>query len=47
MWIADAHRDDGRRFVVHADEIRTAFMELEKAIHEFDLVMAAQKRERR
>jgi len=20
IWIADAHRDDGRRFVVHADE---------------------------
>ena len=28
MWIVDAHRDDGRRFVVHADEILTAFMEL-------------------
>ena len=24
IWIADAHRDDGRRFVVHADEL-TAF----------------------
>ena len=21
IWIADAHRDDGKRFVVHADEI--------------------------
>jgi hypothetical protein len=21
IWIADAHRDDGRRFVVHADEL--------------------------
>jgi hypothetical protein len=20
IWIADAHRDDGRRFIVHADE---------------------------
>ena len=20
IWIADAHRDDGKRFVVHADE---------------------------
>jgi len=20
IWIVDAHRDDGRRFVVHADE---------------------------
>jgi len=27
-WIADAHRDDGRRFVVHSDEILTAFVEL-------------------
>jgi hypothetical protein len=28
-WIADAHRDDGKRFVVHADELLTAFLELE------------------
>ena len=33
--IADAHRDDGRRFVVRADEKLTAFLELERAIHEF------------
>jgi hypothetical protein len=32
IWIVDAHRDDGRRFVVHADEILTAFLELESAI---------------
>jgi len=32
IWIADAHRDDGRRFVVRADEKLTAFVELEKAI---------------
>jgi hypothetical protein len=25
IWIADAHRDDGKRFVVHADEKLTAF----------------------
>jgi hypothetical protein len=31
MWIADAHRD-GKRFVVHADEKLTAFIELERAI---------------
>ena len=24
MWIIDAHRDDGKRFVVHADELLTA-----------------------
>jgi hypothetical protein len=32
LWIADAHRDDGRRFVVHTDEILTAFLELERAV---------------
>jgi hypothetical protein len=32
IWIADAHRGDGKRFVVHADEILTAFLELESAI---------------
>jgi hypothetical protein len=32
IWIADAHRDDGRRFVVHADEKLTGFVELESAI---------------
>jgi hypothetical protein len=29
----DAHRDDGRRIIVHADEKLTAFLELESAIH--------------
>jgi len=32
IWIVDAHRDDGRRFVVQADEKLTAFLELESAI---------------
>ena len=32
IWIADAHRDDGKRFVVRADEKLTAFLELEAAI---------------
>ena len=31
IWIVDAHRDDGKRFVVHAGEILTTFMELESA----------------
>jgi hypothetical protein len=26
FWIADAHRDDGKRFVVRADEKLTAFV---------------------
>jgi hypothetical protein len=34
IWIADAHRDDGKRFVVRADEILTAFLELEAAIRQ-------------
>jgi hypothetical protein len=29
IWIADAHRDNGKRFVVRADEKLTAFIELE------------------
>jgi len=29
IFVADAHRDDGKRFVVHADEKLTAFVELE------------------
>jgi hypothetical protein len=32
IWIVDAHRDDGKRFVVRADEKLTAFVELEAAI---------------
>jgi hypothetical protein len=28
IFDADAHRDDGKRFVVHADEKLTAFVEL-------------------
>ena len=35
IWIADVHRDDGKRFVVCADEKQTAFVELERAIYEF------------
>jgi hypothetical protein len=31
IFIADAHRGDGQRFVVHADEKLTAFLELERA----------------
>jgi hypothetical protein len=32
IWIADAHHDDGKRYVVRADEKLTAFVELESAI---------------
>jgi hypothetical protein len=30
IFVADAHRDDGKRFVVRADEKLTAFLELER-----------------
>jgi hypothetical protein len=32
IWIADAHRGDGKRFVVRPQDKLTAFMELESAI---------------
>jgi hypothetical protein len=32
IWIADAHRDDGKRFVVHAEEKLTVFLGLESVI---------------
>jgi hypothetical protein len=31
MWIADAHRGDGKRFVVYSDEKLSVFLELERA----------------
>ena len=30
IWIADAHRGDGKRFIVRADEKLTAFLELDR-----------------
>jgi hypothetical protein len=35
IWIADAHRDNGKRFVVHADEKLTTFIELGSAVEPF------------
>jgi hypothetical protein len=32
IWIADAHRGDGKRFIVRADEKLTAFVELEAVV---------------
>ena len=40
IWIVDAHRD-GKRFIVRADEILTAFVELQRAIHEFAVSVIA------
>jgi len=34
IWIVDAH-GYGKRFIVRADEMLTAFVELQRAIHEF------------
>ena len=34
IWIVDAH-GYGKRFIVRAEEILTAFLELQRAIHEF------------
>jgi len=36
IWIADAHRDDGKRFVVHAEEKLTAFLKLERITSDDD-----------
>jgi hypothetical protein len=33
-WIVDAH-GYGKRFIIRAEEILTAFVELERAIHAF------------
>jgi hypothetical protein len=34
IFVADAHRGDGKRFVVRSDEKLTAFLELERITHE-------------
>ena len=34
IWIVDAHRDGGKRFVASSDEKLTAFLELERITHE-------------
>ena len=36
IFVADAHRGDGKRFVARADEKLTAFLELESAIRAAD-----------
>jgi hypothetical protein len=34
VFVADGHRNEGKRFVVHADEKLTAFLELEEIIRD-------------
>jgi len=41
IFVVDAHRGEGKRFVVRADEKLTAFIELESAITAFRLSVAA------
>jgi hypothetical protein len=40
IWIVDAH-GYGKRFIMHADEMLTAFVELERAIHKFAVDLIA------
>jgi hypothetical protein len=37
IWIVDAHRDNGKRYVVRSDEMLSAFLELERITHELAL----------
>ena len=32
IFVSDAHRGDGKRFIVHADEKLSAFVELERQV---------------
>jgi hypothetical protein len=41
IWIADAHRGDGKRFIVRADEKLSAFLQLESAIRAGEPLAAA------
>jgi hypothetical protein len=34
IWIVDAHRDNGKRFVVRSDELLNTFLQLERITHE-------------
>jgi hypothetical protein len=44
IWILDAHRDDGKRFVVLAEDKLTAFIELESAIRGRSLAIGPRQR---
>jgi hypothetical protein len=34
IWVVDAHRDEGKRFVARSDEKLTAFLDLERVTRE-------------
>jgi len=31
-WIVDAHKDDGKRYIVQSDELLSAFLELQRIL---------------
>jgi len=33
IWIADAHRGDGKRFIMRVEEKLTVFLEFEPTVH--------------
>ena len=41
VWIIDAHRE-GKRFIMRADEMLTAFVELQRALHQFAVALVLQ-----
>jgi hypothetical protein len=41
IWIADAHRGNGKRVIVHADEKISAFVELERQVLTVTFYLAA------
>ena len=43
VWIVDAHRDDGKRFVVRAEEKLTALVELERLTRTNTISIAARR----
>jgi hypothetical protein len=45
IWIADAHRDDGKRLVVHPEEKLTAFVGLESVIRALRRIVFAIRRD--
>jgi hypothetical protein len=41
FWVVAAERENAGRFIVRADEKLTAFLELQRAIHEFAVSLVA------
>ena len=44
IWIADAHRDDGKRYVVRTDEKLTVFLALEAELNSVEHIANTQRR---